>query len=160
MGMERIIEKPPFRLHSPAFVYGGQIPREYTCDGRNVNPPLSIEYVPEDAEALVLIVDDPDAPGGAWIHWRVWNIAPTTTLIKENSVPAYAVVGKNSFGKYAYGGPCPPTGEHGYVFHLYALRTPLHVPIEATDLMLRNAMLGNTIAETDLIGYYRRVLMA
>lgn len=85
--MERIAEKPPFRLHSPAFAYGEQIPREYTCDGRNVNPPLSIEHVPEDAEALALIVEDPDAPGGAWIHWRVWNIAPTTTLIKEASIP-------------------------------------------------------------------------
>ncbi len=158
--MERIIEKPPFRLHSPAFAYGERIPREYTCDGRDVNPPLTIENVPEDAEALVLIVDDPDAPGGTWIHWRVWNVAPTTTLIKEDSVPVNAIVGKNSFGHMAYGGPCPPSGEHGYIFHLYALRTPLHLPTEATELMLRNAMLGNTIAEADLVGYYRRMLTA
>lgn len=158
--MERIIEKPPFRLHSPAFGYGEQIPREYTCDGRDINPPLSIENVPEDAEALVLIVEDPDAPGGTWVHWRVWNIAPSTTLIKENSVPEHAIVGKNSFGNLAYGGPCPPNGEHSYVFHIYALHRPLHLPVEATDLMLRNALLGNTIAIASLVGYYRRTLTA
>ncbi len=154
--MEHIVEKPPFRLHSPAFAYGERIPREYTCEGRNVNPPLSIENVPEDAEALVLIVDDPDSPGGNWVHWRVWNIAPTTTFIKEDSVPKGAIVGVNSFGQAEYGGPCPHTGEHGYVFRLYALRSPLHLPAQATDLMLRNALIGNVAAEADLVGYYRR----
>lgn len=154
--MEYIVEKPPFRLHSPAFAYGGQIPREYTCEGRNINPPLSIENVPEDAEDLVLIVDDPDSPGGNWVHWRVWNIAPTTTYIREDAVPKGAVVGVNSFGETRYGGPCPHAGEHGYVFRLYAARNRLQLPVEASDLMLRNALIGNTIAEADLVGYYRR----
>ncbi|TXH06959.1 MAG: YbhB/YbcL family Raf kinase inhibitor-like protein [Candidatus Moraniibacteriota bacterium] len=154
--MERIAEKPPFRLHSPAFAYGERIPREYTCDGRDVSPPLSVESVPEDAESLALIVEDPDAPGGTWIHWRLWNIAPTTTLIREGSVPAGAIVGRNSFGQPCYGGPCPPNGEHAYIFRIYALRAPLHLPAEATELMFRNALLGNTIAEADLVGYYRR----
>lgn len=155
--MEHILEKPPFRLHSPAFAYGERIPREYTCEGRNVNPPLTIENVPEDAEALVLIMEDPDSPGGTWIHWRVWNIAPTTTLIKENSVPKGAVQGLNTFGHANYGGPCPHQGEHGYVFRIYALRHALHLPTEASDLMLRNALVGNVVAEADLVGYYRRV---
>lgn len=149
-------EQPPFRLHSPAFAYGGAIPREYTCDGRDVNPPLSIENVPEDAETLVLIMEDPDAPGGMWIHWRLWNIDPRMTFIKENTVPKGAVVGLNSFGTARYGGPCPRSGEHGYVFRLYALRHTLTLPNEATELMLRNALLGNVVAETDLVGYYSR----
>lgn len=149
-------EQAPFRLHSPAFAYGGVIPHEYTCDGRDVNPPLSIENIPEDAEALVLIMEDPDAPGGLWIHWRLWNIDPRTTFIKENTVPKGAVVGRNSFGDAKYGGPCPRSGEHGYVFRLYALRHALSLPNEATELMLRNALLGNVIAEADLIGYYSR----
>ena len=154
--MERVLEKPPFRVHSPAFAYGEQIPREYTCEGRDVNPPLTIENVPEDAESLALIVEDPDSPGGHWIHWRVWNIHPRTTYIKENSLPQDAIQGINSFGQAAYGGPCPHQGEHTYIFHLYALRHALHLPVEATDLMLRNALLGNVIAEATLVGYYRR----
>lgn len=149
-------EQPPFRLHSPAFAYGGVIPREYTCDGRNVNPPLSIEHAPEEAAALAIMMEDPDSPGGNWIHWWVWNIDPRTTAIKENAVPKGAVVGINSFGDAKYGGPCPRAGEHGYVFRLYALRHALTLPAEATDLMLRNALLGNLIAETDLVGYYSR----
>ena len=156
--MERILEQAPFRLHSPAFAYGGLIPREYTCDGRNVNPPLSIENIPEDAETLTLIMEDPDSPALMWIHWRVWNISPTTTLIKENTVPKGAIVGINTFGDAKYGGPCPRQGEHAYVFRLYALRHTLGLPIEATDLMLRNALLGNVVAEADLIGYYGRIV--
>ncbi len=154
--MERIVEKPPFRLHSPAFAYGEMIPARYTCDGKNVNPPLHIENVPEDAESLALILEDPDSPGGLWIHWRLWNIAPATTVIHEDSVPKEAMQGINSFGHAAYGGPCPRHGEHSYVFRIYALRHALHLPAEATDLMLRNALLGNVIVEADLIGYYHR----
>ncbi|MFA9262795.1 MAG: YbhB/YbcL family Raf kinase inhibitor-like protein [Undibacterium sp.] len=150
------VEQSPFRLHSPAFAYGGMIPPEYTCDGRNINPPLSIENVPEDAEALALIVEDPDSPGGMWIHWKLWNIDPRTTFIKEGSTPKAATIGINTFGQAKYGGPCPRSGEHSYVFRLYALRHPLHLPIEATDLMLRNALLGNIVAEADLVGYYSR----
>lgn len=154
--MIRLSEKSPFRLHSPAFAYGEMIPREYTCDGRNVNPPLTIENVPRYTESLVLILEDPDSPGGMWIHWRLWNIAPTTTIIKEDSVPKGAIVGVNTFGEANYGGPCPHKGEHSYVFRLYALKAPLHIPIEASDLMLRNALIGNTLAEADLVGYYHR----
>lgn len=158
--MEYLAEKPPFRIHSPAFAYGERIPREYTCEGRNVNPPLTIENVPEDAEALALIVEDPDSPGGIWVHWRVWNIPPTTSLIRENSLPKGAMVGKNTFGNANYGGPCPHQGEHSYVFRVYALRNVLHLPSDATDLMFRNALVGNIVAEADLIGYYRRAEVA
>jgi len=154
--MRQILETPPFRLHSPAFAYGTLIPREYTCDGKNVNPPLSIEQIPTEAEVLALIMEDTDSPGGTWIHWRVWNISPKTKRIKENSVPKGALIGMNSFDEAKYGGPCPRRGEHGYIFRLYALRHALTLPAEATDLMLRNALLGNIIAETDLVGYYSR----
>lgn len=154
--MIHLVEKSPFRLHSPAFAYGALIPREYTCDGRNVNPPLTIENVPRYTESLALIVEDPDSPGGVWIHWRVWNIDPKTTLIKENSVPKGAIQGLNSFGQSGYGGPCPHSGEHSYVFRIYALKTPLHIPAEASELMFRNALIGNTLGEADLVGYYHR----
>lgn len=151
-----LVEKSPFRLHSPAFAYGGLIPREYTCDGRDVNPPLAIENIPRYAESLVLIVEDPDSPGGTWMHWRLWNIDPKTSLIAEDSVPKGAVQGLNTFGHARYGGPCPRSGEHSYVFRLYALQHVLDIPIEASDLMLRNALIGNTIGEADLVGYYHR----
>lgn len=153
---ERTLEQLPFRLHSPAFAYGTMIPSKYTDDGLNVNPPLSIVNVPEDAVALALLMEDPDAPGGVWVHWRLWDINPRTTLIKERSTPKGAVVGINSFGEAKYGGPAPSEGEHAYTFHLYALRRPLQLPKDATDLMFRNALLGNLITETDLVGYYSR----
>jgi Raf kinase inhibitor-like YbhB/YbcL family protein len=154
--MMRLTEKPPFRLHSPAFAYGEMIPARYTCDGENISPPLSIENIPRYTESLTLIVEDPDSPGGLWIHWRLWNIPPATTFLNENAIPSGAVQGINSFGQAAYGGPCPHQGEHSYVFRIYALRQALHLPVEATDLMLRNALLGNVIAEADLVGCYHR----
>lgn len=150
------IEQLPFRLHSPAFAYGGMIPARHTCDGPNVNPPLSIANVPEDAAALALIMENADLSGGTWTYWKLWNIDPHTTFIKENILPKGAVAGINSFGQPEYGGPCPGAGEHGYVFRLYALRQLLHLPIEATDLMFRNALLGNVVAEADLVGYCSR----
>ena len=151
-----LVEKSPFRLRSPAFAYGSLIPREYTCDGRNVNPPLSIENIPRYTESLALIMEDPDSPGGAWIHWRVWNINPKTTAIKENSVPKGALQGVNTFGDQKYSGPCPRSGEHSYVFRLYALQHAIEIPTEASDLMLRNALIGNVLGEADLVGYYHR----
>ncbi|MFZ1627261.1 MAG: YbhB/YbcL family Raf kinase inhibitor-like protein, partial [Candidatus Moraniibacteriota bacterium] len=102
------------------------------------------------------LMEDPDSPGGMWIHWRLWNIDPKTTAIKEASVPTGAIQGVNTFGRAEYGGPCPHRGEHIYIFRIYALKGLLHIPPEASDLMFRNALIGNTIAEADLVGYYRR----
>ena len=98
-------------ISSPAFKNNKEIPRKYTCDGEDVNPQLDINGLPEETKSLVLIVDDPDAPMGDWVHWIVWNIAPTDK-IKENSVPG--VEGMNDFSKHYYGGPCPPSGTHRY----------------------------------------------
>lgn len=91
---------------SSSFGSSQLIPKKYTCDGDDVNPPLSIGGVSEETKSLVLVVDDPDAPMGTWVHWVVWNIPPTDR-IEENTVPG--VEGLNDFGKHSYGGPCPPS---------------------------------------------------
>ena len=144
------------KLTSPAFKNNGKIPSKYTCDGDNVNPPLNIEGIPEKAKSLVLIVDDPDAPAGTWDHWLVWNI-PITATIEENSVPEGAKQGLNDFKRHEYGGPCPPSGTHKYVFKLYALDTTLNMHNDSVKQDVENAMNnGHIIAQTKLIGLYSR----
>ncbi len=138
------------------FENNGNIPGKYTCDGDDVNPPLQIEGVPENARSLVLIVDDPDAPMGTWDHWIVWNIAPDTTKIEENSVPEGAVQGMNDFKKREYGGPCPPSGKHRYMFKLYALDTTLDLDSASKKEDVENAMSGHIIEQTTLVGLYQR----
>jgi len=144
------------QLTSSAFTDNQPIPLQYTCDGENTNPPLAITGVPESAQSLALIVDDPDAPGGTWTHWTVWNIAPTTTEIAAHAVPDGAVEGTTSFGKPGYGGPCPPSGTHHYVFTLYALDTPLSLSSDADVAQLKAALAGPVMAKTQLIGLYQR----
>lgn len=137
------------------FLHTGLIPQKYTCDGVNVSPPLQISDVPEDAKSLVLIVDDPDAPGGMWVHWTVWNIVPATEEILEDSVPDGATEGITDFGEPGYGGPCPPSGTHRYFFKLYALDTMLRLPSSAKKSELEQAMVGRILAKAELIGLYR-----
>ncbi len=96
------------RLTSPAFADGGTIPSKYTCDGVDVSPPLAVAGVPEKARSLALVMDDPDAPVGTWVHWVVWNIAPRNGEIHEHSAPPEGVAGRNSWQRAGYGGPCPP----------------------------------------------------
>jgi len=145
-----------FRIWSPQFADMGMMQAKYTADGENVNPPLSIEGVPPTAKSLALVMDDPDAPGGTWVHWVVFNIPPGTKEIGENSVPAGATVGRNSWGKNEYGGPAPPSGVHRYVFKLYALDTTLHLEPTATKADLEKAMEGHIVAETSFTGKYTR----
>ena len=111
------------KLSSPAFAAGATIPKQFTCDGRNVSPPLQWSGVPSGATSLALIVEDPDAPGGTFVHWTVYEIGAGLSAIAEGKVPPGAVQGENSFGKSGYGGPCPPKGDapHRYQFGLYAL---------------------------------------
>jgi len=142
------------KIKSPAFEEGGFIPAKYTCTSDDVNPPLLFEDVPRNAKSLALIFDDPDARG--WVHWILWNISPDTKSIKENSVPEGAVEGRTTFGTTRYGGPCPPTGTHRYVFTLYALDTVLDLRKSATRAELERAMIGHIIAEAKLIGKYHR----
>ena len=141
------------KLTSAAFENDAEMPSRYTCQGENVNPGLEISGIPEKAKSLALIVDDPDAPMGTWVHWVVWNIKPADR-IKENSVPGEQ--GINDFGKHDYGGPCPPSGTHRYFFKLYALDTELSLPGSSKKSDVEKAMKGHVLAQTQLIGLYKK----
>jgi len=146
-------------LKSSAFKQGETIPLKYTCDGDNVNPLLEIHGVPEGTKSFALVVDDPDATRGTpWDHWILWNIHPKVRYISEDSIPEGTVLGKTSFGKMKYGGPCPPrgSGPHRYVFQLYALDTLLDLPEGATKEELQAAMKGHELEKTALVGLYAR----
>jgi Raf kinase inhibitor-like YbhB/YbcL family protein len=144
------------RITSPSFGNNGNIPPKFTCDGADVNPALAIENVPTGAKSLALIVDDPDAPAGIWVHWVVWNIPADIKEIKEHSVPAGASQGLTDFRKRAYGGPCPPSGTHRYFFKLYALDALLNLGSDTTKAALERAMKGHIVAQAEIIGLYRR----
>ena len=143
-------------ISSTAFRHNGMVPAKYTCDGTDVSPPLAIEGVPENATSLALIVDDPDAPAGTWVHWVVWNIDPKTKEIAEGSVPKGAQQGMNDFRRRDYGGPCPPSGTHRYFFKLYALDTLLSLGTGAEKADLERSMHGHVLARAEIIGLYRR----
>jgi Raf kinase inhibitor-like YbhB/YbcL family protein len=140
-------------ISSPAFENNKLIPQKYTCDGDNVNPPLTIEGVPDETKSLVLIVDDPDAPMGTWDHWTVWNILPTNK-IEENTVPG--TEGVNDSRKHSYGGPCPPWGTHRYFFKVYALDTKLDLNQNSRKKDVERAMQDHILAKGELVGLYRR----
>jgi Raf kinase inhibitor-like YbhB/YbcL family protein len=145
------------RLTSPAFDDGAEIPREYGYDEANVNPPLEIDDVPDDADSLALVVDDPDAvepSGQIWVHWLVWNAPPETTSIPERWDSDDAVEGTNDFDEVGYDGPRPPDEEHTYRFKLYALDTVLDLEEGATVDDLGAAMNGHVFAQTQLSGTY------
>jgi len=146
------------KLTSSAFQHNGSIPPKYTCDGDDVNPPLLISEVPKGAKSLLLIADDPDAPVGLWVHWTMWNISPDTEKIIENfpKPPQGAVEGLTSFGRFGYGGPCPPDGEHRYFFKLYALDTELILSPDADKVMLEEEMVGHVLEKAELVGKYVR----
>jgi Raf kinase inhibitor-like YbhB/YbcL family protein len=154
------------RLESAAFKDGGTIPKAHTCDGRGTSPPLAWSGVPEAARSMALIVEDPDAPGGTFTHWVLFDLPPETKGLGEGIPPegevrlapagAAARQGKNDFGKLGYGGPCPPRGTHRYVFLLYALDAPLNLKPGATRGDLLRAMKGHILAEGRLMGRYSR----
>lgn len=143
------------QLTSPAFNHQETIPSKYTCDGTNINPPLAISGVPAGTRSLVLIVDDPDAPGGTFVHWVVYDIAPDTEAIHEGTEPG--TVGTNNFKNAAYGGPCPPSGTHRYFFKLYALDTELNAEPGLTKQQVKHRMEGHILEETELVGLYEKV---
>jgi Raf kinase inhibitor-like YbhB/YbcL family protein len=144
------------QITSPAFQNNGTIPRQYTCDGKDINPSLVIENVPKETKSIALICDDPDAPMGTWVHWVLWNIDPNTKEIAENAVPQGAVEGMNDFKKHAYGGPCPPSGTHRYFFKIYALDTTLDISPNSHKSDLEKAMKGHILSEGQIIGLYKR----
>ena len=144
------------KIKTTAFQEGGNIPSKFTCDGADANPPLRFEGAPAEAKSLALIADDPDAPGGLFTHWLVWNIDPKTTSVEENSAPSNGVQGKNDFGKSGYGGPCPPSGTHRYVFKIFALDRQLDLAADSKRAQLDAQMRGHIIAQGELMGRYSR----
>ena len=150
------ITQTSMKILSSSFNPNENIPSKFTCDGESINPSFQILDVPENAQSLALISDDPDAPSGTWVHWIVWNIDPQTTEIKENSVPNGAVEGTTSFGNTGYGAPCPPSGTHRYFFKLFALDTKLDLPSSTTANQLEQAMGNHIIEKAELIGLYSR----
>ena len=144
------------QIKSSAFENGGRVPPLYTCDGENINPPLDFTDIPKDARTLVLVMEDPDAPLGTWVHWLLWNIPPRAGGIREGGVPTGTTEGTTSFGAARYGGPCPQKGEHRYFFKLYALDLELELPEETKKESLEEAMVGHVLDKAELIGLYAR----
>ena len=153
--------KMEINVTSSAFQEGGMIPATYTCDGRDISPPLAWEDVPEGCKSLALISDDPDAPVGTWVHWVMYNIPPETRGLPEN-VPMDKVLsdgskqGMTDFRRVGYGGPCPPSGTHRYFFKIYALDVQPDLDAGATKKQLLTAMEGHILAEGQLMGKYKR----
>jgi Raf kinase inhibitor-like YbhB/YbcL family protein len=141
-------------VKSSVFESNKPIPKKYTCDGNDINPPLTIEGTPKEAKTLVLIIDDPDAPNGTFDHWVVWNIPASTSKIGENTVPGKE--GINGARQPRYMGPCPPGGTHRYFFKVYALDTELNLEINSRKKDVEKAMQSHIIAKGELIGLYSR----
>jgi len=137
------------------FEQGQAIPEQYTADGEDVNPPLEIIGIPDETKSLVLIVDDPDAPVGLWVHWLVFNI-PIIDKIKENSVPKDSIQGTNSWGRTEYGGPDPPSGVHRYFFKVYALDIELNLEPSTEKEDIEKDMEGHILDHAELMGVYGR----
>lgn len=152
----QVIKEGGLKISSPVFENNGYIPRRYTCDGKNVSPPLEIENVPQEAKSLALILDDRDAPRGTFVHWIAWNIDPSIKESRESSVPKGAVQGMNDFKRRNYGGPCPPSGTHRYYFNIYALDTRLTLHHNSKKADLEKAMKGHVIARAQMMGLYKR----
>lgn len=149
----RAVDYRQLKISSTAFQNNEMIPKKYSCDGINRNPPLDIEHIPEETKCLALIVDDPDAPIGDWVHWLVWNI-PVTHHLKENEI--HGIEGLNDFQQHHYSGPCPPSGTHRYFFKVYALNTLLDLPISTKKVSLERAMSDHIIGYGELTGLYKR----
>lgn len=154
-----------FRLTSAAFTKGGGIPVKHTCDGDDISPPLSWDGVPENAQSLALIMDDPDAPDPdaprvTWVHWVLYNIPTSVAVISEGvtvaQLPQGARQGQNDWKRTGYGGPCPPIGRHRYFLKLYALDVMLPEMQRPTKAEIEAAMEGHVVARAELVGTYQR----
>lgn len=144
----------PMRLTSPAFDDGGTIPARYTCDGDDVTPPLAWDEVPDATAAFVLVVDDPDADG--FVHWLLTDIPGDARELPEAGGDGVGMPGHNDFGRTGWGGPCPPSGEHRYVFTLYALSEPIQIDADAKAAQVRDSIAHRLIGEARLTGVYAR----
>jgi Raf kinase inhibitor-like YbhB/YbcL family protein len=151
-----------FELKSPAFTAGGDIAVKHTCDGADASPPLRWSDPPPNTKEFALIVDDPDAPVGTWVHWVLYRIPLTARELPEgvaaqDTVPGVGTQGINDFKKVGYGGPCPPRGSaHRYLFKLYALDTELALSPRKTKADVLKAIEGHVLGQTELVGRYKR----
>jgi hypothetical protein len=144
------------QITSSAFTEGGKIPRLYTCDDQDVSPPLMWTGVPTNTVSLALIMDDPDAPSGTFVHWVLYNLPPNITSL-EQAKNGGGEDGKNDFGKIGYGGPCPPRGSnHRYFIKVYALDQAPELKAGATKAQVEKVMKGHILAQGQLIGRYGR----
>ncbi len=146
------------RVSSPAFAGGATIPARYTCSGENVSPPLAWEGVPARTRSLALLMQDPDAPGGTYVHWTAFDLPPTLREVSAAMLPAGAREGENSFGDRGYAGPCPPEGDapHHYGFVIYALDAPLGLDAGSAPQAFRAAVATHAIARGTLTGRFGR----
>jgi len=150
-----------FQLSSPAFENKGKIPSKFTCKGEDVSPPLEWKDAPTGVVSYALIMDDPDAPVGTWIHWVIFNIPGLATSLGEGIEPGQdvldgAIQGKSSWGRNQYNGPCPPAGEHRYFFKLYALDIELNLKGNASKADVIQAIQGHTLGMAELMGVFSR----
>lgn len=150
---EKAVTYKKIVVSSAAFKENSFIPPRYTCDGKNINPSLNLDHLPKEAKNLAIIVDDPDAPAGTWVHWVIWNI-PVTHHLKEDHAPG--VQGINDFNKHNYCGPCPPRGTHRYFFKVYALDCKLEIRESSTKADLEKSMAGHILGFGELIGLYKK----
>ncbi len=149
-----------FQLKTSAFSNGGVIPAKFTCDGADVSPALSWNDPPAGTKSFALIMDDPDAPSGTWVHWVLYDLPASVRELpegvpKSKELEFGARQGSNDFRRIGYGGPCPPRGAvHRYSFRLYALDRPTALPAGAAKSDLENAMKGHILAQSELIGRF------
>jgi Raf kinase inhibitor-like YbhB/YbcL family protein len=148
-------------IRSSAFGEGERIPSDFTCDGADMSPPIEWFGAPARTQSLAMIVDDPDAPAGDWVHWGVYDLPPSLTQLPMGipvgeQVPGVRLQGRSDFGSLGYGGPCPPSGVHRYFFTVYALDVKLPLKPGATKKELLEAMQGHVLAEGRLTGTYER----
>jgi len=148
-------------LSSTAFGEGSTIPSDFTCDGADMSPPIEWSGVPADAKSIAVIAEDPDAPGGDWVHWLIYNLPADFNRLpagipQKADLPNGGLQGRNDFGGIGYGGPCPPRGTHRYFFKIYALDTLLPLNPGAVKKELLDAMQGHVLAEGKLMGTYER----
>jgi len=142
------------RITSPEFKHNESIPGKFTCEGEDINPALVIEDISANTKSLALIMDDPDAPVGTWVHWVAYNI-PKVSKIEENSIPG--TQGRNNSSSPNYHGPCPPSGTHRYFFKIYALDAELNLKEGLNKKELEKAMEGHILDKAELIGLYKKV---
>jgi len=149
-------------LTTSAFASGASIPAVYTCKGADVSPALDWSGAPAHTASFAVVMDDPDAPAGTWVHWVMWNLPPSTHLLpqgvaKHEQLPDGSHQGRNSFGKIGYNGPCPPAGQtHRYFFRVYALDSKLKLAAGADRSGLDDAMQGHVLAQGEYMGTFHK----